>query len=148
MDASNPTGECMGWIGSRNAMSILRNGCRNKNAVCRRYILSFPLLAVVAAAVATPQAQVQTGFAPDNLLIPAALAATFGVQQITVGNVPQTVGPLGGEIAADVFSPGSLRAHCDFTPCDTGTVITLTVRNRDAVNAQTFEAMLIGDAIF
>lgn len=148
MNDSNGS-ECgPGLYGGRGAMSILRNGCRNKNAACRRYLLAFPLTVVAAGAQGTPQAQVQTGFAPDQLVIPAALGAVFGIQQVTVGNVPQTVGPLGGEVAAEVFGPASFRVGADWTPCDSGTTITLTVRNRDAVNAQTFEGLLLGDAIY
>lgn len=139
---------CPPMYSQRNATAILRDGCRNKNATCRRYLLAFPILAVGAGLVGTPQAQVQTGFAPDQLIIPNTIGGFFGVQQVTIGNVPQTVGPLGGEVAAEVFGPASFRAGCDFTPCDSGTVITLTVRNRDAVNAQNFEGLLIGDAIF
>jgi len=84
----------------------------------------------------------QRGFRPHRLVIPSTISIFFKVNDIKVGQETQYVSS--GTIYGECFSEVAVGVTLKGTRASLGNNIILNVTNRDAVNSQTFSAMLLG----
>jgi hypothetical protein len=84
----------------------------------------------------------QRGFRPHRLVIPSTISVLFKVNDIKVGQETQYVAS--GTIYGECFSEVAVAVTLKGTRASLGNNIILNVTNRDAVNSQTFSAMLLG----
>lgn len=104
--------------------------------------LPIPETTLLAATTVDINAFPQRGFKPHRLVVPSTLGPLFKINDIKVGQETQYVSS--GVIYAECFSEVAVAVYLKGTPARLGNNIVLTVTNRDAVNSQTFSAMLMG----
>lgn len=84
----------------------------------------------------------QRGFRPHRLVVPSTIGVLFKINDIKVGQETQYVSS--GTIYGECFSEVAVSVVLKGTKASLGNNIILNVTNRDAVNSQTFSAMLLG----
>lgn len=104
--------------------------------------LPIPETTLLASATVDINAFPQRGFKPHRLVIPSTLGPNFKINDIKVGQETQYVAS--GVIYGECFSEVAVAVYLKGTPARLGNNIVVTVTNRDAVNSQTFSAMLMG----
>lgn len=88
-----------------------------------------------------PQVPIQI----TKMFIPSTTGVLFGLVDARVGKDSQYIAA--GEVPCEVFSEVSVDSNVRFDTCAVGQSVILTVRNKDAVNAQTFSGMMRGNVV-
>ncbi len=111
----------------------------------RRWTLSFVSLAVPANGQVTVQTNPQHLFRPERLVIPASIGVNFTVDQILIGNRPQSVAA--GALPGETFSQVAVGVGALFDSVEPGVLVSLQVTNIDPVNPHNFRATFFGATI-
>lgn len=111
----------------------------------RQLFLGFESLAIAAAASADVTARPQILFRPTRLVVPAAVAPNFTIDDIKVGNKSQSVAA--GSVPAEAFAQTAFNTPLKLDTCQISMDLILEVTNISAANAD-FRATMFGDAVY
>lgn len=124
-----------------NAALVRSRGYTKK----RRQPLPFTSASIAAGASAVVSVIPQTLFRGRKLVVAGAIAASFTIDDIKVGNVSQ--GAAAGSIPADAFGPTTTgEDNMQMDTCPPGMSITLSVTNTSG-GALVFRAVIFGDSV-
>lgn len=107
----------------------------------RRYPLGLTPVVVNAGATAQILAAPQNIFRAERLVVPSDIAFDFGISDVKMGNQSQFV--QNAEVPAAIFSEVAINTGVTFDTAEVGNQLSVTVRNKSAVNTE-FTAAFIG----
>jgi hypothetical protein len=107
--------------------------------------LPIPPTIVAAGATATIPIQPQVPIQVLKVFVPSTTGVNFGLVDARVGKDSQFIAA--GEVPCEIFSEVSVDSNVRWDTCAVGQSIILTVRNRDAVNPQTFNGLMKGNVV-
>jgi hypothetical protein len=107
--------------------------------------LPIPPTIVAAGATATIPVAPQVPIQVLKVFVPSTTGVNFGLVDARVGKDSQFIAA--GEVPCEIFSEVSVDSNVRWDTCAVGQSIILTVRNRDAVNAQTFNGLMKGNVV-
>jgi hypothetical protein len=107
--------------------------------------LPIPPTIVAAGATATIPVGPQVPIQVLKVFVPSTTGVNFGLVDARVGKDSQFIAA--GEVPCEIFSEVSVDSNVRWDTCAVGQSIILTVRNRDAVNPQTFNGLMKGNVV-
>jgi hypothetical protein len=111
----------------------------------RELIVGFVYLQVAGGSSQVVTARPQVLFRPKRLLVPAAIASFFSIDDIKIGNRSQFVAA--GPVPAEAFAPSAFGAALRMDTCQVSMEIILQVSNL-SLAATDFRAAMFGDAVY
>lgn len=112
----------------------------------RELILGFDSVTVVTKSTSRKiTTRAQQIFRPDRLIVAAAIAASFTVDDLKVGTNSQFLS--GDSVPAEAFSNVSVGVKMHMDTVNPGIDVVLTVTNIDAANDHRFNGALIGPSV-
>ncbi len=111
----------------------------------RALVIGFSSLAVAALASSTVTSRPQVLFRPTRLVVPSAVAPSFTIDDIKVGNKSQLIAS--GAIPAEAFAQTAFNTPLKLDTCQISMDLIVVVTNVTAAAAD-FRASMFGDAVY
>lgn len=125
-------------IKNRQGVAVVQNRPNRK----RRMPLGFAPTTITAALTGSIPGAPQNIYRTERLMIPSDIAFDLGVTDLKVGNQSQFVQTT--EVPAALFSEVAINTAVEFDTAEVGNQISISVRNKDAVNDVVFTAAAVG----
>lgn len=125
-----------------NAQTLVRQGPPTEG---RDLVIGLEALAIAAGASADATQRPQVTFRPQRIVIPLAIAPSFIVDDIKVGNKSQLVA--NGSIPAEAFAQTSFGVEMLMDTCGVSQDLIIEVTNTTG-GALTFRAAVYGKAVY